>query len=62
MAVRMGEPLESYEEAVQLGLTRDDLIGAYRHLLLTRGVEERGHILYKQGKVPGSFLSSFITM
>lgn len=55
MAVRIAEPLDSYEEAVQLGLTRDDLIGAYRHLLLTRGVEERGHILYKQGKVPGSF-------
>src|SRR4029077_3542932 len=22
---------------------------------VTRGVEERGHILYKQGKIPGSF-------
>jgi len=27
----------------------------YRNMILTRGVEERGHILYKQGKIPGSF-------
>ncbi|MDX6468679.1 MAG: hypothetical protein QOF75_482, partial [Gaiellaceae bacterium] len=32
-----------------------DLFGIYRHMLITRGVEERGHILYKQGKIPGSF-------
>ena len=24
-------------------------------LLITRGIEERGHILYRQGKIPGSF-------
>ena len=24
-------------------------------MLLTRGIEERGHILYQQGKIPGSF-------
>jgi pyruvate dehydrogenase E1 component alpha subunit len=24
-------------------------------MLVTRGIEERGHILYKQGKIPGSF-------
>ena len=27
----------------------------YRHMLITRAVEERGHILYRQGKIPGSF-------
>jgi pyruvate dehydrogenase E1 component alpha subunit len=27
----------------------------YRNMLITRGVEERGHIFYKQGKIPGSF-------
>ncbi len=27
----------------------------YRDMLITRGIEERGHILYKQGKIPGSF-------
>ena len=24
-------------------------------MLITRGIEERGHILYRQGKIPGSF-------
>lgn len=28
---------------------------AYRNLLLTRGIEERGLVLYRQGKIPGSF-------
>ena len=55
MGARIAEPLVSYGGAVELGLSRDDLVGAYRDLLLARGVEERGHILYKQGKVPGSF-------
>jgi pyruvate dehydrogenase E1 component alpha subunit len=32
-----------------------DLLTVYRNMLLTRGIEERGHILYKQGKIPGSF-------
>src|SRR5207249_7485716 len=27
----------------------------YRSMVLTRGIEERGHILYRQGKIPGSF-------
>ena len=27
----------------------------YRNMMITRGVEERGHILYRQGKIPGSF-------
>ena len=27
----------------------------YRNMLITRGIEERGHILYRQGKIPGSF-------
>lgn len=34
---------------------RDLLEHAYRSVLLTRGIEERGHILYKQGRIPGSF-------
>jgi pyruvate dehydrogenase E1 component alpha subunit len=39
----------------EAGLDREDLLGIYRHMLVTRGIEERGHILYKQGKIPGSF-------
>src|SRR3712207_7205567 len=27
----------------------------YTTLFRSRGVEERGHILYRQGKIPGSF-------
>jgi TPP-dependent pyruvate/acetoin dehydrogenase alpha subunit len=55
MAVREAEPIGSLQEVKDAGLDREDLLGIYRNLLLTRGVEERGHILYKQGKIPGSF-------
>ncbi len=36
-------------------LTDQDRAGLLHHMLLIRGVEERGLSLYKQGKVPGSF-------
>jgi pyruvate dehydrogenase E1 component alpha subunit len=36
-------------------LPRDELIAIHRALLVTRGIEERGHVLYRQGKIPGSF-------
>lgn len=39
----------------ELGLDREDALQLYRNMLITRGVEERGHILYRQGKIPGSF-------
>jgi pyruvate dehydrogenase E1 component alpha subunit len=39
----------------EAGLDREDLHEVYRNMLVTRGVEERGHILYRQGKIPGSF-------
>src|ERR687893_1661497 len=55
MAVREAEPLSSLREVKEWGLDREDLLGMYRHMLVTRGVEERGHILYRQGKIPGSF-------
>src|SRR5438874_10433342 len=55
MAVREAEPLGSLNEVKEAGLDREDLLAIYRHLLITRGIEERGHILYKQGKIPGSF-------
>jgi TPP-dependent pyruvate/acetoin dehydrogenase alpha subunit len=38
-----------------LDLDRAGLVSMYRNMLLMRGIEERGHILYKQGKIPGSF-------
>src|ERR671925_243461 len=52
---REAEPVGSLREVKEAGLDREDLIGIYRNMLITRGIEERGHILYRQGKIPGSF-------
>jgi pyruvate dehydrogenase E1 component alpha subunit len=52
---REAEPVGSLHEMREAGLDRESLIAIYRHLLLARGIEERGHILYKQGKIAGSF-------
>ena len=53
---RVAGPSGSLGEAKEWGLDREDLLGIYRNLLITRGVEERGHILYRQGKIPGLVL------
>ena len=47
--------MSSLREVKEAGLDREDLLDIYRNLLMTRGIEERGHILYRQGKIPGSF-------
>ncbi len=52
---REAQPVGSLHEVREAGLDREDLLNVYRNLLITRGVEERGHILYRQGKIPGSF-------
>ena len=52
---RVAEPSGSLQDAKEWGLDREDLLQMYRNMLVTRGIEERGHILYKQGKIPGSF-------
>src|SRR4029079_1293047 len=52
---REAEPVGSLHEVREAGLDREDLLGASVTMLITRGIEERGHILYKQGKIPGSF-------
>src|SRR3954463_13919901 len=52
---REAEPVGSLHEIREAGLDRDDLLTIYRNMLITRGIEERGHILYRQGKIPGSF-------
>src|SRR3982750_879672 len=52
---REAGPVTGREELREVGLDREDLLQLYRHMLLTRGLEERGHILYRQGKIPGSF-------
>jgi pyruvate dehydrogenase E1 component alpha subunit len=56
MAVaREATPVESAAEIREADLDPEDLLQIYRNMLITRGVEERGHILYRQGKIPGSF-------
>jgi TPP-dependent pyruvate/acetoin dehydrogenase alpha subunit len=52
---RVAEPSGSLQDAKEWGLDREDLLQIYRNMLMTRGIEERGHILYRQGKIPGSF-------
>src|SRR5881296_264918 len=52
---RVAEPTGSLQDVRDQGLDREDLLGIYRQMLITRAVEERGHILYRQGKIPGSF-------
>ena len=41
--------------AAAAGLGRDALVGLHRHMLLTRAVEDRGVLLYRQGKIPGGY-------
>jgi TPP-dependent pyruvate/acetoin dehydrogenase alpha subunit len=52
---READPGAAQADVRNTGLDRVDLLTVYRNMLLTRGIEERGHILYKQGKIPGSF-------
>ena len=52
---RVAEPSGSLQDVKESGLDREDLLQIYRNMMITRGVEERGHILYRQGKIPGSF-------
>jgi TPP-dependent pyruvate/acetoin dehydrogenase alpha subunit len=40
---------------VEVDLGRDELVSLYRWMLTTRGLEGMGHVLYRQGKIPGSF-------
>lgn len=56
MAVaREATPVSSAADIKEADLDREDLLAIYRNMLMTRGIEERGHILYRQGKIPGSF-------
>jgi TPP-dependent pyruvate/acetoin dehydrogenase alpha subunit len=55
VAVRFAPAAGAPVEASELGLSRAELVDVLRYMLLHRGVEERGLLLYKQGKVPGSY-------
>lgn len=54
-AVRQAEPLIAPQEAEAAGLDRDRLIRMYRNMLATRRIEERGNLLFKAGRLPGSY-------
>jgi TPP-dependent pyruvate/acetoin dehydrogenase alpha subunit len=53
--VRRASPLMSQAEARELGLDREHLVRMYRDMLATRLIEERGNLLFKAGKLPGSY-------
>src|SRR3984893_6791222 len=52
---REAEPVGSLHEVREAGLDREDLLGVYRNMIITRGGEERGHILYREDKITRSF-------
>jgi TPP-dependent pyruvate/acetoin dehydrogenase alpha subunit len=53
--VRLAEPLHSAADVRDLGLDRDALVVLLRRMVLTRAVEDRGKLLFKAGRLPGSF-------
>ncbi len=53
--IRQAEPLLSATEASEVGLDRDRLLRIFRDMLATRAIEERGNLLFKAGRLPGSF-------
>jgi pyruvate dehydrogenase E1 component alpha subunit len=55
MAIRELDAARRHEPLGEQHLTRSDRAGLYRYMLLMRASEERALILYRQGKVPGSF-------
>jgi pyruvate dehydrogenase E1 component alpha subunit len=55
MAVREAPPVLDAAETDAIGLDRAALIDLHRNMLITRGLEDRGSALFKQGKLPGSF-------
>ena len=54
--VRQANPLISQAEARELGLDRAATCSASTaNMLATRRIEERGNLLFKAGKLPGSY-------
>src|SRR3954468_2206919 len=54
-AIRQAEPALSATDASQAGLDRDRLLRIYRNIAATRAIEERGNLLFKAGRLPGSY-------
>ncbi|MDQ3768093.1 MAG: thiamine pyrophosphate-dependent dehydrogenase E1 component subunit alpha [Actinomycetota bacterium] len=55
MSATTSAPVDHRRDDPPEHLTRADRVGLLRHMLLMRAVEERAAMLYRQGKVPGSF-------
>jgi TPP-dependent pyruvate/acetoin dehydrogenase alpha subunit len=53
--IRQAEPLLSATEAAEVGLDRERLLRMFRDMLATRAIEERGNLLFKAGRLPGSY-------
>ncbi len=45
----------SKDETRSLGLDREALMAMYRYMVMTRLIEERGNLLFRAGKLPGSY-------
>src|SRR6476659_7541787 len=54
-AIRQAEPVLSATDASQAGLDGERLLRLYRDMLATRTIEERGNLLFKGGRLPGSY-------
>jgi pyruvate dehydrogenase E1 component alpha subunit len=52
-------PADDIPADVSEHLTIEDRVGLLRAMLMMRGIEERAMMLYRQGKVPGSFYDGF---
>src|SRR3954471_10741279 len=52
-------PADDVPADVSGHLTLEDRTGLLRAMLMMRGIEERAMMLYRQGKVPGSFYDGF---
>jgi TPP-dependent pyruvate/acetoin dehydrogenase alpha subunit len=60
MATSMAQSAAAYPPAADIPrLTDGDRVCLLRSMLLMRGIEERAMILYRQGKVPGSYYDGF---
>ncbi len=53
------ERARAAEAAASEHLTVDDRVALLRYMLLMRGIEARAMVLYRQGRVPGSFYDGF---
>jgi TPP-dependent pyruvate/acetoin dehydrogenase alpha subunit len=59
MATETARTGQDVPASVSEHLTLEDRTGLLRAMLAMRGIEERAMMLYRQGKVPGSFYDGY---